>query len=625
VLSGNVRKGDARDKPYVVEITARDRAGDSAKLKFDLLIREDDRADAELNIQVLTNPIGVGETSRWDLVIDNNGPGELAIGTLTAEWATAGPALALTAPAQCSLSNNNTSTPRLTCDITALAAGNSLTFSVSGEQGGAGDNSLIGFVVTDDPKPGNNADLASAQVVAEFSEGPTQTIDFPGADIDAGDLNGDGDIDVVAAGAETLVYFNNGKRALSTAGTSLGGSSGGSAVVLLDWNGDTHLDIAIGGLAARTAEIFINDGSGSFASAARIQNNIGTVRDISAGDFNSDGLSEVVIAGSSGIVIASNDGQDGASVASLNTAGALGLAVADIDRDGDRDIAAIRTGNRLIGLYYNDGSGSNFSKSELQFGSVGTISITDIDFDGAPDLLLGLDGDDLQPPQHQVAYQQGNGEFSAAQSFGASPVTGLLTGDINDDGWTDIAAVNEGGVHQVYLGSSQGSLSLASEQLVSSGMQHGVLVDFNNDESLDLVLIGPNGAGIEIHANNGIGRLGRGDRVAPELTLLGERTITLAAGAAYVEAGATATDDIDGDVTNLIEISGSVNTTAVGTQTLTYRVSDRAGNTASAVRTIKIGVNEGTGGEGGGALSPALLLLLTLVAIRIRHRRTSNL
>lgn len=615
LMSGTPQRGDASNKPYDVEVTATDRAGASAKLRFDLFIREDSRTDLALDARVVTNPIRVGETSRWNIVIDNNGPGRLDTAAVTADWTTAGASLALTAPANCSVSDNNTPAPRLTCNITGLAAGEAATVSVQGLQGGPGDNSVIGRVVADDPRPGNNTDLASAQVVAEFGDGPAQAIDFSGIGIDAGDVNGDGEIDVVATGPQSVVYFNNGDRALSTPGTSLGDSSGATSIALLDWNGDAQLDIAVGGQANRTAEIFVNDGTGSFASTARIQRNVGSVSDVAGADLDGDGRSELVIAGTSGIVIARNDGQDGADVTTLTATGTRGLVAADIDRDGDRDLITVRTSDRAIRLYYNDGSGAGFSHGDLQFGSVGAVNVADINGDGAPDLLLGLDGDDLQPPRHRVAYQQGNGQFAADQQFGASPANVLLAGDIDDDGWIDVVVVNEAGVHQVYRGSSQGGLSLAPEQLVSDGMQRGVLVDLNGDESLDLVLVGPGSAGLEIHANNGIGRLGRGDRVAPELRLLGEATISIPAGAEYVESGATAVDDIDGDITDRVEISGTVNTTVVGTQTLTYRVSDRAGNTASVVRTINVGVNQGTGGAGGGALSPALLLLFGLLAL----------
>lgn len=617
VLSGTPGRSDARSKPYDVTITARDKAGASAKLSFDLTIIEDRRADVALDVRVVTNPIGVGETSRWELVVSNNGPSALDQGVLNADWATAGPALSLTAPADCALSENNTSSPGLSCNVSALEAGATLTYAVEGVQADAGDNSLIGVLVADDPKPGNNTDLASAQVVAEFSEGPTQVIDFIGAGIDAGDLDADGEIDIVATGSETAVFFNNGNRALTTPGTSLGAGTGASAVTLLDWNGDGHLDIAAAGLADGSTEIFVNDGLGAFSSAERLSVNVGTVRAVADADLDLNGQSELVIAGSAGVIIR----QNGAAITSLSETGGLDLAIADIDLDGDQDIVAIRSGDRTVKLYFNDGSGTSFDQAELQAGSVATVSVADINNDGSPDLLFGLDGDDLQAPQHQVYYQQGNGEFSAGQSFGASPVSGLLAGDINDDGWKDVATINRAGIHQVYLGSSSGNLNLAPEQLVSTGMQRGVLVDFNSDESLDLVLVGPEAGALELHANNGIGRLGRGDRAAPDLQLLGDTTLTLAAGQPYVEPGATAIDDIDGDITNLIEVSGTVNSTAVGTQTLTYRVSDRAGNTSSAVRTIKIGVNEGTGGSGGGALSPAMLLLFGLLALLRQARR----
>lgn len=621
VLSGTPTRGDARSKPYDVTIRARDKFGASASLSFELRIIEDQRADIALDVRVVTNPVGVGETSRWELVVVNNGPSALDLGVLKANWATAGPALSLTAPGGCTLSENNTRAPALSCNVSALEAGAAVTYPVEGVQADAGDNSLIGVVVSDDPKPGNNNDLASAQVVAAFSEGPTQVINFAGTGIDAGDLNADGEIDIVATGGETAVFFNNGDRALTAPGTSLGTGTGASAVTLLDWNGDGSLDIAAGGLADGTTEVFVNDGLGTFASADRLQANIGSVNAIADADLDLNGQSELVIAGSAGIAIAKN----GAAVASLSGTGGIAVAIADIDLDGDQDIVAIRATNRSVDLYFNDGSGLSFTQAQLQSGSVGTVSVADLNGDGAPDLLFGLDGNDLQAPQHRVYYQQGNGEFSAGQSFGASPVAGLLAGDINDDGWNDVATINKGGVHQVYLGSSTGDLVLAPEQLVSAGMSRGVLVDFNSDESLDLVLVGADAGALEIHANNGIGRLGLGDRAAPDLQLLGQTTITLAAGQPYVEPGATAIDDIDGDITDQVEISGTINTTAVGTQTLTYRVADRAGNTSTAVRTIKIGVNEGTGGSGGGALSPALLLLFGLLALLRQARRRSQI
>lgn len=54
------------------------------------------------------------------------------------------------------------------------------------------------------------------------------------------------------------------------------------------------------------------------------------------------------------------------------------------------------------------------------------------------------------------------------------------------------------------------------------------------------------------------------------------------------KAGVTATDNIDGDLTKMIKVSGTVNTKVKGTYTLTYTVSDKAGNTAAVVRKVTV-------------------------------------
>ncbi|HSM31257.1 MAG TPA: immunoglobulin-like domain-containing protein, partial [Woeseiaceae bacterium] len=298
------------------------------------------------------------------------------------------------------------------------------------------------------------------------------------------------------------------------------------------------------------------------------------------------------------------------------------LAIADLDQDGDQDFIVVLAADRRVELVYNAGDGSAAGVTSLELGSVANVSASDLNGDGAVDLLLGIDGNDMNAPQNRVLYQQGNGEFSTGLVFGASPVTALVPGDIDADGWVDIVAINGAGVHQLYLGAQDGSFSLAPEQIVSAGMQRGVLTDFNSDESLDLIIVGRSAGVLEIHANNGIGRLGLGDRRNPEIELLGEASVNIPAGQAYVDPGATAVDDIDGDITDKIQVSGSVDSTVVGTQTITYSVSDRAGNVASATRTVVVGVNEGRGGGGGGRLTPLFLVALVILFGLRRSRRS---
>jgi len=74
------------------------------------------------------------------------------------------------------------------------------------------------------------------------------------------------------------------------------------------------------------------------------------------------------------------------------------------------------------------------------------------------------------------------------------------------------------------------------------------------------------------------------DTIALEIILNGQNPITLTVGDTYIEAGATAKDNIDGNLN--ATITGSVDTTKVGTYTLTYTATDSAGNRAIKKRTI---------------------------------------
>ena len=77
------------------------------------------------------------------------------------------------------------------------------------------------------------------------------------------------------------------------------------------------------------------------------------------------------------------------------------------------------------------------------------------------------------------------------------------------------------------------------------------------------------------------------DTAKPTITLLGDPEVTVAKGATYTDAGATATDVVDGDITNKIRTINPVNTSVAGTYTITYNVSDWAGNYAPQVtRTV---------------------------------------
>ncbi|MCP3997084.1 MAG: DUF5011 domain-containing protein, partial [bacterium] len=79
------------------------------------------------------------------------------------------------------------------------------------------------------------------------------------------------------------------------------------------------------------------------------------------------------------------------------------------------------------------------------------------------------------------------------------------------------------------------------------------------------------------------------DTTAPVITLLGANPQTIEAGSPYVELGATANDNYDGDITGSIVIDASaVDTGTVGSYLVTYDVTDSEGNPTTALRTVNV-------------------------------------
>ncbi|SHN23391.1 immunoglobulin-like domain-containing protein [Gracilibacillus kekensis] len=79
------------------------------------------------------------------------------------------------------------------------------------------------------------------------------------------------------------------------------------------------------------------------------------------------------------------------------------------------------------------------------------------------------------------------------------------------------------------------------------------------------------------------------DTEQPVITLNGEKELTIEVGDQYVETGAEATDNLDGNISDELEIVGEVDTSTIGTYEVTYNITDSEGNEAvEKVRTVSV-------------------------------------
>ena len=85
------------------------------------------------------------------------------------------------------------------------------------------------------------------------------------------------------------------------------------------------------------------------------------------------------------------------------------------------------------------------------------------------------------------------------------------------------------------------------------------------------------------------------DAIAPVITLHGANPLTLTLSSDFIDPGAEANDNIDGDLSTKIQVQSNLNTDAVGSYAVTYSAMDEAGNTASKTRTIIVQPQPQTG------------------------------
>ena len=94
------------------------------------------------------------------------------------------------------------------------------------------------------------------------------------------------------------------------------------------------------------------------------------------------------------------------------------------------------------------------------------------------------------------------------------------------------------------------------------------------------------------------------DTLAPVITLNGASPVTITLGSTYTDAGATASDIEDGDITSHIVTTGTVTTSVPDTYIVSYNVDDSYGAHATTVtRTVVVDQQVSSGGGGGGGSS----------------------
>src|SRR4029077_1442997 len=309
--------------------------------------------------------------------------------------------------------------------------------------------------------------------------------------------------------------------------------------------------------------------------------------------------------------------------AKLGTANSRGAVLVDLFGDALPELVlANASGDAAV---YRNTAGVFSLETTLPTGPTTSVTAADFNGDQRADLVFGRDTSTLPAtPSGEVWLNTSatSGSFFLSDQLGASLNSAVAAADIDLNGSTDILVVNKTGAHQVYAnsGTSSGAFNLFPQQLGVPGALAVATGKFSVDARVDVALAGP--GGIAIFYNDGAGNLGGGDLTPPTITLKGAASVTLTVGDTYTDAGATANDALDGDLSAKIVTTNPVNTAQVGDYTVTYNVKDTSGNAATpATRTVTVkAVGGSTGGGGATGLEFLLGLGLAIIAARLNRR-----
>jgi len=376
-----------------------------------------------------------------------------------------------------------------------------------------------------------------------------------------GDLDGDGDLDLVAAlpvGGQIALLFNNGAGAMAPA-VLLAVGSFPSGVAVEDLDGDGDADISVCNARSGDASILLNEGSGIFAPQVRVP----VSREpsaMAAGDVDGDGDMDLVFVDwHDEFIVLTNDGSAGFTVADRRPAGAPRLTRLSLfDADGDGHLDAAVGGFPLFGLTLFRGAGDGtFPDQDPLPLDAHAESIRPFDFDGDGDLDLAsgtqtgpvrvlmndggiftrLADSDLTPfDATQVAWADADGDgdtdlVAAAQGqlvvleadglgrfvlystydpgdIGATRPNALATADMDGDSDQDlVATLHDGNSVGVALNDA-GVLSPMQTFAAGVGMGDLALGDIDGDGDTDVAIAFRTSNRVVVLFNDGAGRLG---------------------------------------------------------------------------------------------------------------------
>ena len=320
------------------------------------------------------------------------------------------------------------------------------------------------------------------------------------ANASIGDLDGDGDPDIVLAKGRhwplrDLVLLNNGQGGFDQRhplGTQADRTYTAS---LADLDGDGDLDMVVGNDRPDPKRIYFNDGHGRFEPAGTFGRPEWATRNVTVADLDGDKRPDIIVANRGGPdnlsenFVCRNDGLGRFPACKVfSTDSATTIVAADMDGDGTVDLIVPHRDRGQSYLFLNDGTGRFAEKRPVGPSDAATRAVAagDLDGDGSPDLVMG---DELRGGAF-VYFNRGGGTFAEPVPLSADKdnVYAIAVADLNQDGKLDVVLGNDSTPSAIHINQGDGRRFATTLLGEADGAVYGLAIgDVTGDGCPDIV------------------------------------------------------------------------------------------------------------------------------------------